>query len=121
MHGLLTKVMGILGALGKMNWTSSNLLRRRQFSARKILHSISIYASKKEAKRVPASPTITETMGNNDSSCVALQGRNDQRLSHDDSGTVCAVWSGLVRGRWGISSGEMMDFRYCGTEAASSR
>ena len=34
-------VMGMLGAFGKMNRTSSNLLRRRQFSARKILHSIS--------------------------------------------------------------------------------
>lgn len=29
--------MGICGALGKMNWTSSNLFRRRQFSASQIL------------------------------------------------------------------------------------
>lgn len=32
-----TSVMGMLGAFGKMNETSSNLLRLRQFSARKIL------------------------------------------------------------------------------------
>lgn len=32
--------MGICGALGKMNWTSSNLFRRRQFSASQILRRL---------------------------------------------------------------------------------
>jgi hypothetical protein len=35
-------VMGMKGALGKTNWTSSNLFRRLQFSARNILRSVSV-------------------------------------------------------------------------------
>jgi hypothetical protein len=50
MWEMRTIVMGMLGALGKMNWTSSNLLRRRQFSARKILQYISMYARKQNGK-----------------------------------------------------------------------
>jgi hypothetical protein len=78
----------MLGALGKMNWTSSNLLRRRQFSARKILHDVSIHARKQTARRVPSCPTITEAVGDDDGGCVALQRRNNQGLGHDDSRVV---------------------------------
>jgi hypothetical protein len=34
--GYRTRVMGMFGAFGNMNLTSSNLLRFRQFSAKKI-------------------------------------------------------------------------------------
>lgn len=58
-------MIGILGALGKMNWTSSNLLRRRQFSARNILRSISTYAYKRYRDAyhpAPLSPSPWATM-----------------------------------------------------------
>lgn len=74
--------MGMLGALGKMNWTSSNLLLRRQFSARKILRIISICVRGQPARGIPASPTITKAVGNDDGGCVSLESGNDHRLRH---------------------------------------
>jgi hypothetical protein len=78
----------MLGALGKMNWTSSNLLRRRQFSARKILRTVSVCALRQKVRRVPASPAIAQAMGDNDGSCVPLEGRNDQGLGHAETRAV---------------------------------
>ena len=45
MVDIATRVIGMFGAFGKMNETSSNLLRRRQFSARKILYTVSHVSS----------------------------------------------------------------------------
>jgi hypothetical protein len=85
MWELRTRVMGMLGALGKMNLTSSNLLRRRQFSARKILQNVNICARKQTTRRVPSCPAISEAMRNDDGGRVALQRRNGQELRHADS------------------------------------
>jgi hypothetical protein len=79
----------MLGALGKMNLISSNLLRRRQFSARNILQNVSKYARKQTTTRVPSCPAITEAVGDDDGRCVTLQRGNDQDfVGHDDSRVV---------------------------------
>jgi hypothetical protein len=76
MGGLRASVMGMLGAFGKMNDTSSNLLRLRQFSARNILCDLSICSSG-VGTPIPASPAIAESMGDDDGSGVSLKGRNN--------------------------------------------
>jgi len=102
-----TRVIGMLGAFGKMNWTSSNLLRRRQFSARKILRVLASTRLVMQPAIIPASPTISKSVSNNDSRSVALEGRYDQWLgSHDDSSigrlmfrstTMVGTWGKLYR------------------------
>jgi hypothetical protein len=95
--------MGTLGALGKINETSSNLLLLRQFSARKILCSLSICLYSERARHaIPASPAIPESMCDDDGSGVSLEGRHNKRclVSHDE------VESGSMRydrGSWGRS------------------
>jgi hypothetical protein len=73
-----TNVIGILGAFGKTNETSSNLLRRRQFSARKILPQLVLSQPICVENTLPACPAVSKPMGNDDRSCVAFESWDNQ-------------------------------------------
>lgn len=75
-----TRVMGMFGAFGNMNETSSNLLRRRQFSARKILYTISMPRCRR-LRALPSCAGVTQAVGNDDGGGVLLESGNDKRCS----------------------------------------
>lgn len=68
----------MFGAFGKMNETSSNLLRLRQFSARNILLLSGSTESYYITQRfLPASPAVSKSMSDDDGSGVSLERRDD--------------------------------------------
>lgn len=72
----------MLGALGKMKETSSNLLRRRQFSARKILRIVSTYVMEATQQNYsPSCARVAEPMGDDDGRSVLLERRDNEGCS----------------------------------------
>jgi len=106
-----------------MNWTSSNLLRRRQFSARNILRSISIYAYKQyrdayHPAPLSPSPWATMTVAVCRLRAGTIKGLAMVMSSCPIGGGGRGWSSGMVR-TWGNLSGEMTDFRYAGPRPAA--
>jgi hypothetical protein len=99
--------MGMFGACGKTNDTSSNLLRLLQFSARKILLTISLSISTAIGRAVPTCPAIPKSMGNDDCSRVSLKGGNYQRclMRHTENCLYNVGRECLGVETWGIRRG----------------
>lgn len=78
-RGARTTVIGMLGALGKTNETSSNLLLLRMFSARNSLRLYQCLHSHTITNHLPAGPAIAQAVGDDDGCGVPLDRRNNYR------------------------------------------